>query len=151
VSITNSQSIIPFLCRAKRATYAGAGPKSTSSRPTSRDLQYEEGCYKYIDTYLGGRFFSGEEAMWENQIPIWAMNYSGRAINENFDFKFLKQALSLVSEEYPFRGPLSYQNGCYLYQCTVNGKFDWFQGFEEILNNGIKVYECYFHGGIVML
>ena len=29
------------------------------------------------------------------------------------------------------------------------GDFSWFQGYEEIYCNNVKVYECYFHGGIM--
>ena len=34
--------------------------------------------------------------------------------------------------------------------CTsLTGDFSWFQGYEEIYCNNVKVYECYFHGGIM--
>ena len=50
--------VIGFLIRAKKATYAGKGAESASSRPKSHDLMYREGGLTYIDTYLGGeRFF----------------------------------------------------------------------------------------------
>ena len=71
---------IDFLIRAKKATYAGKGPEVKSSRPNSHDLEYTEGKLKYIDTYLGGLNFVGEEGVWEQGVPIWAMNYSGRVL-----------------------------------------------------------------------
>lgn len=45
--------------------------------------------------------------------------------------------------------PVIYQNGQYKYHCVVNGKFNWFQGYEEIYYEEIKVYECFFHGGSI--
>jgi hypothetical protein len=30
-----------------------------------------------------------------------------------------------------------------------SGDFTWFQGFEEIYLNDVKVYECVFHGGLI--
>ena len=54
---------IDFLCRAKKSTYAGKGGEIISSRPNSHDLQYVENNLKYIDTYLGGEKFAGEEAV----------------------------------------------------------------------------------------
>jgi len=142
-----NEEIIPFLCKAKKGTYAGKGAETISSRPNSHDLQYTEGNLKYIDTYLGGEKFSGQEALWDNNTPFWSMNYVGRIISEGFSGDFLKEALLLVSEEYPFRGPMIYQNGEYTYHCTVSGDFDWFNGIEEIFYNNRKVYECIFHGG----
>lgn len=47
----------------------------------------------------------------------------------------------------------AYHNGPYTYIDTYvgdeqfAGDFSWFQGFEEIYCNNVKVYECYFHGG----
>ena len=49
----------------------------------------------------------------------------------------------------PFRGPEHYQSGHYIYKCNVVGDFTWFQGYEEIFCYNVKVYECFFHGGIM--
>ena len=46
--------IIEFLIRAKKATYAGKGAETASSRPESHDLVYREDDLMYLDTYLGG-------------------------------------------------------------------------------------------------
>ncbi|MDV3426090.1 MAG: DUF5680 domain-containing protein [Bacillota bacterium] len=139
--------IIEFLLRAKKATYAGKGPESKPYRPNSHDLEYTEGNLKYIDTYLGSSSFIGEEALWEEDIPMWGMNYSGRVLNEGFEGHFLKEALREVPFDKPFRGPKEFRRGDFLYLCDVKGDFEWFSGNEEILLNGTKVYECMFHGG----
>jgi len=144
------KSVIDFLIKAKKETYAGKGAESKSSRPNSHDLQYSEGALKYIDSYLGEARFSGEEALWENGIPFWAMNYSGRVTGDNFSGDFLKEALSHVPEEYPFRGPSKYNNGDYSYCCKVNGDFHWFNGSEEIYYKNEKIFELIFHGGDVV-
>ena len=144
------KKIIEFLIKAKKETYAGKGGKTVSSRPNSHDLQYSEGDLKYIDTYLGGSKFAGEEALWNNSIPFWSMNYIGRVIGDNFSGDFLKEALLNVPENYPFRGPLEYMNGDYSYGCKINGDFHWFNGIEEIFYKKNKIYECIFHGGDVV-
>ena len=141
------KNVVEFLIKAKKATYAGKGGQINSSRPNSRDLQYSEDNLKYIDTYLGGSKFAGEEALWEDNKPFWSMNYIGRVIGNNFSGDFLKEALLNVPTENPFRGPKEYINGDYLYCCKINGKFDWFNGSEEIYYKNNKIYECIFHGG----
>jgi transcriptional regulator with XRE-family HTH domain len=143
------EEIIEFLCRAKKATYAGKGAETASSRPQSHDLIYTEDNLKYIDTYLGGEKFAGEEALWNNESPFWSMNYIGRVIADGFSSDFLKECLLLVPNKHPYRGPLVYHNGEYKYHCIVNGDFQWFNGYEEIFYNDTKVYECIFHGGCV--
>lgn len=141
--------VIRFLCRAKKATYAGGGRGVESSRPYSHDSAHSEGKYKYIDTYLGSERFIGEEAIWIEDVPYWGMNYAGRVLEEGFSGAFLKEVLLAVTEAYPYRGPLVYQKGDYKYHCIVNGAFEWFSGYEEIYLNDKKIYECMFHGGII--
>ena len=54
-----------------------------------------------------------------------------------------------TAEEYPFRGPCVYQNGDFNYHNIINGKVEWYQGYEEIFLLNNKVYECYYHGGSI--
>ena len=42
--------IVEFLIRAKKATYAGKGAETESSRPESHDLIYREDDLMYLDT-----------------------------------------------------------------------------------------------------
>lgn len=141
--------IVNFLIKAKKATYAGKGAETSSSRVGSHDLVYREEDLMYYDTYLGGDKFAGEEALWISDIPYWSMNYVGRVTGQNFSGDFLKEALLRVPEENPYRGPLLYENGDYTYKCEVNGSFEWFQGYETISYKGKQIYDCYYHGGLI--
>ena len=142
-------NIVMFLCEAKKKTYAGKGSETKASRLNSHDLKYKKGNLEYYDTYLGGEQFSGEEAVWLNNVPIWVMNYTGRTLHQLFSGDFLKEALSRVPLEKPFRGPTVYKKNNYNYHCFVNGSFEWFSGYEEISFGNKKVYECIFHGGTI--
>ena len=142
----NGDALVRFLITAKQNTYAAKSGKTESSRPNSHDLAYREGEYFYLDTYLGGENFAGEEAVWRLQRPVYAMNYCGRVLDGRFSGDFLKAALLRVPAEKPFRGPEWFQEGEYLYRCFAEGDLTWFQGYEEIYHHETKVYECYFHG-----
>lgn len=141
--------ITEFLLKAKKATYSGNGPETKPSRPESHDLHFAEGDLLYIDTYIGGEKFAGEEAMWENGSPFWTMNYCGRIIGNGFNGDFLKEALSNVPLNMPYRGPSKYKKDNFTYWCSVDGSFEWFIGHEEIHIGNDKVYECMFHGEFV--
>ena len=141
--------IIQFLIRAKCATYAGKGAETASSRPSSHDLEYREGDLMYLDTFLGGERFAGEEALWIGDVPYWSMNYVGRVTGTPFSGDFLKEALLRVPFEKPFRGPQEYSDGDYTYKCEVSGDFEWFQGYETIEYRGAVIYDCYFHGSTI--
>lgn len=123
--------------------------ESGQARLDSHDFRYEKGDFTYHDTYVGGEQFAGEEAIWEKGKAIYAMNYAGRVLDEKFSGNFLKEALRAAKEDMPYRGPAYYQSGEYLYQSKVTGGINWFQGYEEIYCNNKKVYECYFHGGLM--
>ena len=142
-------ALVDFLLRAKRATYAGKGPEAASSRPLSHDLHYAEGDLAYIDSYLGGERFAGEEAVWREGTPVWGMNYVGRVTGEGFSGDFLKAALQHGTPDLPYRGPKEYREGDYAYHCSVTGEFAWFRGTETITCRGRTVYECLFHGGSI--
>ncbi len=143
------KQLIAFRLEANINTYAGYMNETLSTRRSSHDYTYSKGAYTYHDTYVGGEQFAGEEAIWyENQI-LYAMNYCGRVLGELFSGDFLKEALRNADVSMPYRGPEYYQAGEYIYKCNVVGDFAWFQGYEEIYCNTEKVYECYFHGGIM--
>ena len=145
----NREDIARFLCKAKTETYAAKGVQQIPSRIHSHDYVYSENDFFYMDTYLGGEKFAGEEALWIKEVPYWSMNYCGRVLGDNFSGDFLKAALLRVPSEKPFRGPMLYQEGSYTYHCAVEGDFEWFQGVEEIYCGVEKVYECFYHGGLI--
>ena len=143
------KELVEFLIRAKRATYAGKGAETVSSREKSHDLIFRDGDYMYYDTYLGTGKFAGEEALWIRNTPYWSMNYIGRVTGDPFNGDFLKDALLHVPEDKPYRGPESFTDGDYTYLCETDGTFEWFQGKETIYYQGSQIYECFFHGGLV--
>lgn len=147
--MAEKSAVISFLIKAKKATYAGKGAETSSTRPKSHDLVYCEDDYMYYDTYLGGEKFAGEEALWIGEQPYWSMNYAGRVIGDHFSGDFLKEALCHVPAAMPFRGPEEYVNGDYGYHCQVSGDFEWFQGYETISWQEQIIYECYFHGSVI--
>lgn len=139
-----------FLVKAKNNTYIIGENEVSGSKPSSHDFHYSEKDYLYMDSYLGNQKFIGEECVWIKDNAVWAMNYYGQALNENFNIAFLKEALSYVSIELPFRGPDFYQKGDYMYQCQIQGGFEYFYGSENIYCRQEKVYTCTFHGGTIL-
>ena len=141
--------LVAFRLEANRNTYAGFSNEYESTRLDSHDFRYEKGDYVYHDTYVGSGQFAGEEAIWKDGKALYAMNYVGRVLDERFSGNFLKESLRAATAEYPYRGPLFYQSGKYTYTSKVTGDIRWFQGYEEIYYENTKVYECFFHGGLI--
>ena len=141
---------VEFLWRAKRATYASGVQPVAGSRPAAHDLPYREGAWSYLDSYLGGHSFAGEEAVWQEALPVWGMNYYGWMETEEFPAgfsDFLKRALMAAPVEAPLRGPEHLRAGEYAYFCAWQGDLSRFQGQERIERNGVCLYRLVFHGG----
>lgn len=145
----NIEQLIEFRLEANVNTYAAYANETESTRLDSHDFTYSDGAYTYHDTYVGGEQFAGEEAIWYKGKAHWAMNYAGRVIGQQFSGDFLKEALRSADRKMPCRGSEYYRSGEYIYKCNMVGDFTWFQGYEEIYCNNGKVYECYFHGGLM--
>jgi hypothetical protein len=143
-----------FLVRAKKNTYAaGDAGMVASSRPASHDLAYQEGDLAYLDTYLGGFAFIGEEAVWCGGQPLWGMNYYGTMtvaeIPEGFS-DFLKLALRSIPTDAPYRGPAYFSEGAFTYTCRWDGSLGRFKGQEAIALAGQEIYILNFHGGRII-
>lgn len=148
--ILNDNLFVKFLIKAKQNTYAGGGFLSQPSRLNSKDLAFREGEWSYLDTYLGGFHFIGQEAVWHRQSPVWGMNYYGRMLVEKIPAgfgEFLKTVLLQVTPEMPYRGPEELIGKDYTYSCSVEGGLEWFHGHEFITMQGKRIYQLYFHGG----
>lgn len=138
------KEIIEFLIKAKKNTYANSNVlKANSSRLGSTDYQYEEQIdgkkVVYHDTYFGGEKFIGEEVVYIDNKPIWAMNYNGYPLVDDFSEEAidnaLRPALMQVGADksvLPLRGPSKFSNGEYTYTFKQTGTLENFTGIEKI-------------------
>lgn len=144
-----------FLEEANKSTYANKeAPKVSSTRPGSDDYHFEKDGLIYHDTYFGARDFIGEEVVYKDGIPVWAMNYYGFIIKPEATTKevysILRPALMQTYDDIlPVRGPREYKEGESIYRNSVEGSLDRFSGSEEIILKGEKVYNCWYHGGAI--
>ncbi|MEK6844330.1 MAG: DUF5680 domain-containing protein [Nanoarchaeota archaeon] len=158
------EKLAKFLVKAKKATYANeeAVDLSNSERPLHKELEYGDKEFYYRDSYTG--FFQApgmEEVRLHNEGPtIWAMAYSGGMMPKYQSdikfakeiFGFLKRALSLVTEDMPFRGPRVYSRDNLVYKNIFEGDIKRFRGYERILlsGNNEEVFNQDYIGGLVI-
>ncbi len=150
----SKNELTQFIVRAKAATYVGDGQKIASCRKGSHDLAFREGDFSYLDSYFGGTDFIGQEVVYEQDEPIWAMNYYGKIIETGKITaaeagQIIKASLSKMYEEGRFLGGFECVVGESVYFDTNQGGPDSFTGKEWITRNGVKVYELVYHGGMI--
>lgn len=148
-----NEHLAQFLVAAKRATYASRGDNAsvTPLLSGSRQLEFQLGSVLYRDIYFGFTFFVGQETVYENEKPIWAMSYAGGMMDANAAveavYKFLQFALRQVDVANPYRGPGLIRGEGFQYTCQTNGALENFWGIERISQNRGIVYELRYHGG----
>ena len=64
------RKVVEFLIRAKKATYAGKGAETSSSREKSHDLVYRDGDYMYYDIRI--RYYSPRD------VSVWSKTKKAR-------------------------------------------------------------------------
>lgn len=143
-----------FLVKAKVGTYAsGEAGETQILTDGGKELTFQVGEFKYRDRYFGWNPFVGEEVVWQNGQIIWAMNYYGAVFAESVMadqvYTFLQEAMKLIEEDRPFRGPQSFENNEYKYIDESQGDMERFTGIEKIFYQGHEIYQLAYHGGSV--
>ncbi len=143
-----------FIVRAKAATYVGGGSKSLSHRPGSHDLEFHDGPFAYLDSYFGGSDFLGEEVVYVEGDPVWAMNYYGRIleparITAAEAGAIIMASLSKMYREGRFLGGFTNRTDAGTYVDESEGDLAAFTGRETIARDRVTVYELVYHGGLI--
>jgi hypothetical protein len=116
-----------FIVRAKAATYVGSGEHVESSRPGSHDLNFTDGKWSYLDSYFGGTDFIGEEVVYFDDKPVWAMNYYGYILRDDLltaaqAGQMIKTSLSRMYKEGRFLGGFEHTENDLTYVDTSQRK-----------------------------
>jgi len=143
-----------FIVRAKAATYVGGGEHADPCRPGSHDLRFSDGDWAYLDSYFGGTDFIGEEVVYFEGKPVWAMNYYGHILRDELITaaqagQMIQASLSKMYREGRFLGGFEHQENDLTYVDTSEGKEDSFCGREFIRRAQEVVYELMYHGGLI--
>ena len=143
-----------FIVRAKASTYVGGGAKSLSYRPGAYDLQFHEGAFSYLESYFGGADVLGQEVVYFEGKPVWAMNYYGRILKPSLITageagQIIQQSLSRMYNEGRFLGGFEHSTRNGRYVDSSEGDVTSFVGREWIMRENVKVYELVYHGGLV--
>lgn len=143
-----------FIVSAKRATYVGNGATAEPSRIGSHDLVFRDGDWLYRDSYFGGTDFLGQETVWRNDVPIWAMNYYGYVLRPDLidaarAGATIRAALSAMYDEGRFLGGFNWTGKHGHYQDRSTGDCTRFHGHEVILVGGVDAYRLDYFGGLI--
>ena len=150
----DKNKLCKFLVEAKKATYAaGDLANKVKEADQSTTLVFENSDWRYYDNYFGGEPFGGREVVFLNNQPVYIMVYYGRVDESIKDFnpvyKFLQEALALISDSNPYRGPNKYEKDNFVYLNEFSGGIDNFSGAEKILQDGKEIYIAKYIGGLV--
>jgi hypothetical protein len=153
----NAVQLAAFLVEAKRRTYAAQGDEAGVTPPLlpgSRQLEYRDLEWRYQDIYFGMAAFAGQEMVFRDDAPVWAMVYAGgllpdAARSPREVYAFLRRALREVPASRPYRGPAAFEEEGFAYGNQWDGAPERFRGVERIALAGRPVYELVYAGGLL--
>ncbi|TIX89510.1 DUF5680 domain-containing protein [Rhizobium sp. P44RR-XXIV] len=145
-----------FIVTAKSETYVGDGERLPSCRSGSHDIGYASGRWRYLDSYFGGTDFAGQELVWHDGEPVWAMNYFGHIVEPDLidghrAGMVIKSALlRLYLDEKRFLGGYEFEHAFGRYVDQSSGDCAHFIGQEVIMVADRRAYELDYRGGLVV-
>lgn len=150
---TNIKGLKLFLIDSNKAGYAGGEEKKWVKEPDgSTTIPFEKGLFKSHDNFFGGEPYGGRTVVFYEGKPVWMMVYYGKVMEEiepKSVYRILKNALSKMPEDYPYRGPREHREGEYVYTNSWQGEIDDFSGGEQITKSGTLIYKANYLGGLV--
>ncbi len=154
MSIFTHQQLYQFIVEAKANSYVGRAPHGESSRLGSHDIVYGNGRFSYRDSYFGGTDFLGQEVVYFDDEPVWAMNYYGKILEpELYDGEKAGQViLASLGQLYlsgHFLGSSVNHTELGIYHDTNQGDVASFNGYEWIEFANRQVYGLHYHGGLI--
>lgn len=143
-----------IVVRAKAVCYVGGGERSPASRLGSHDLTWSEGRWSYRDSYFGGADFLGQETLWFEDEPVWAMNYYGYILRPDLidaarAGSTIKAALSAMYREGRFLGGFGWTGEFGKYLDRSEGNVMHFHGREVIVVDSQEAYALDYFGGLI--
>jgi hypothetical protein len=143
-----------FVVKAKQATYVGNGARAEPSRDGAHDLVFADRSWTYRDSYFGGTDFIGQETVWLDGEPVWAMNYYGYITRPDLidgarAGATIKLALSAMYGEGRFLGGWEWNGPHGAYRDASAGDVGHFSGRETITVGDVEAYALDYHGGLI--
>ncbi|MBI3631505.1 MAG: hypothetical protein HY219_01390 [Candidatus Staskawiczbacteria bacterium] len=146
----NLNKLQKFITEARENTYASDSGLVTNPRlHGSIQLEFEKADHFYRDIFFtGSKMFIGQEIVYHNNRPIWAMNYFGDEIDKTISV-FLKESLLKLSQECRFGKSCEFEKRGFKYQDEGRGSLEYFSGKEQIFQKNKDIYNLTYQGGLL--
>ena len=142
----NTKQLKRFVFETTRTGYGNPDVVIEKAADKANVLCYENGDWRMQDTFYGGHPYAGQEIIYYQGQAVWGLHYRGwvlgKATQPQAVYQFLKEALLVAPEAYPYRGPVEYQNNDnpgYIYTNKWEGDITNFEGSERIVDGAALV------------
>lgn len=150
----STKGLKSFLFKAAQNTWAGGSSSVKANKDHETIYSFEEGDWRYEDTFFGEKPNGSREVVYYKGEPIWVMTSYGCIYDDIGDheevYGFLRSALkSRSGDELSVKGPSSFEDSGYRYFNNINGTIERFSGEELIFHNKNEVYTAVYSGGYI--
>jgi hypothetical protein len=147
------EGVRKYLFEANNSGYGNPTVKIEKADDGGHIINHTKDNWHFCDYFYGGHPYAGQEVVYKDDKPIWAMQYRGWVHNtkltSNDVYAFLRKALLKAPEQHPYRGPKEYVEDNLVYRNSWNGDMSNFVGEEIILKNNDEIYKGLYFGGVV--
>ena len=142
-----------FLVDSNKAGYAGGEEKKwVKETDGSTTIPFEKGDFRSHDNFFGGEPYGGRVVVFHKNKAVWMMTYFGwvaEGVATDPVYAVLRNALMLMPNDAPFRGPKEYKSDEFTYSNSWNGNVESYSGEEQIMQGEKLVYKANYMGGLV--
>ncbi len=140
-----------FITEARRNTFAGGAAALDNPRlKGSKEFEFQKGDWFYQDIYFSGKAnIIGQETVYWNNKPAWAMGYFGDQLKED-PTEFLKQTLFALVDVCRLGGSCENKKKDLRYEDKGQGSLEKFSGEEKITMGGKPIYKLNYQGGLIL-
>lgn len=151
--MADHEDLRQFLFDTTQVGYGNPDVKVEKSADGANVIVHTKGDWRMRDVFYGGHPYAGQEVIYKNDKPVWAMQYRGRIFDTERTpsevYNFIKKALLQAPEQHPYRGPEKHTEGDLTYTNNWQGDILNVKGEESILENGLEIYKGLYFGGTV--
>lgn len=148
----NKKDLEQFLYAARAKTYANEGGEVNAVLSGSKQLEHSEGDWLYRDVYYTGKNnFTGLEAVYYQDTPVFSMCYYGNwgEMTEKEIDTILQTALRANPETRSWKS-VNWDKDDFFYECAPDtDSFNEISGSEVITHDGERVYYLYYAGSVL--
>ncbi|MEK7665017.1 MAG: DUF5680 domain-containing protein [Patescibacteria group bacterium] len=148
--LINLESLKEFIAESRKNTLLGGSLLVDTPRLIgSLQIEFQKGDFFYQNIFFKRqKGVIGQEVVYQNNRPVWGMNYFGSFMQKEAE-EFLEDSLLKLLKECRFGKICEFERKEFKYKDNGEGAIERFLGKEQIFLKGKEIYKLNYQGGLI--